>query len=170
MLLEDLQWHHVEGALMGACQHHRCAAAVFMGTQPVERGDTPPVPRDQSGEAELRHRGTQIIADRPLVLEELGGDHRADGVQAAVLIAGRAAAIPIEPGHRVGAAGVQRFAEDVEISHLASIGHARRRCTPLRFAGQDLDDRAPAVVQGAFVNFPYRLGGELEFQAGQLNA
>ena len=56
-----------------------------------------------------------------LVREELRGDDRADRVAAAVLGTGVAAAVPEEPGHRLGAAGLQLPAQDVALGHCANV-------------------------------------------------
>ena len=58
-----------------------------------------------------------------LVLEELGGHHRADRVAAQVLGPGAAAAVAVEPGHRIGAARLQVAAEDVALR--LPFGHGR---------------------------------------------
>ena len=51
------------------------------------------------------------------MLEELLGDDGADRVAADVLGAGAAAAVAVEPGHRVGAAGLERLPQDVAVAH-----------------------------------------------------
>ena len=55
------------------------------------------------------------------MLQELGGHDGADGVPAEVLGPGRAAAVAVEAGERVGAARFQRAAQHVAIRHRPSI-------------------------------------------------
>ena len=72
----------------------------------------------------MRHRRDQVVADLPLVLEKLGCDHRANRVATQILGTGVAAPITKEAGHRVGATGGKRFAQDVEFRHGPSIALA----------------------------------------------
>ena len=73
---------------------------------------------------------TEAAQPSALVLEELCGDHRADGVQAAVLRSGRAAPIPVETGQRVGAAGLQWPAEYIAIGPIwLRLCFAHAECT-----------------------------------------
>jgi len=53
------------------------------------------------------------------MLEELGGDDGADGVQPDVRDPGRAAAVAVEAGERIGAAGFQRSTEHVGFGNWA---------------------------------------------------
>ena len=75
--------HDVEGPLVGAGQHDRGGHAGVVGPHPVDGRDAPAVARARargSGTA-----GTGVLRSLPmlaLVLEELGGDHRADRVAA----------------------------------------------------------------------------------------
>ncbi len=119
--LEDLQRDDLERALVGRGQHHRRGGALPVRLQPVGRGHAPPVPRHQPGEPELGHRRGQVVADPALVLEELGGHHRADGVAAQVLGAGRAASVPVESGERIGSTRLKLAAEHITVAHACSI-------------------------------------------------
>ena len=60
----------------------------------------------------------EIVADPPLVLEELCRHHGADGVAAEILRPRRAAAVAVEPRHGVRPAGLERAAEDVALAQL----------------------------------------------------
>jgi aminopeptidase N len=82
VLPEHVQRDDLQRALVGRGQHHRGGGAVAMRAQPVRRGHAPSVPRHQPGEAELRHRRGQVVADAALMREELRGHHRADRVAA----------------------------------------------------------------------------------------
>src|SRR5262249_49965902 len=103
------------------------AAAPSRCAEPVHRRHAPPVARLQPGEHELRHRGDQVIADPPLVLEELGSDHRADRVASEVLRPRVAAAVAVEPRDRVVAARLKLSAENVPLAHQISIALANPR-------------------------------------------
>ena len=89
---------------MGGGQHDRRGTPILVGPKPVGGGDAPPVTRHQAREPELGSRRRQVVADRALMLEELGGHDGADGVPADVLGPRRAAAVAVEAGDRVGAA------------------------------------------------------------------
>ncbi|BBX21962.1 6-phosphofructokinase [Mycolicibacter terrae] len=101
---QDIQRNHVEGAFMGGGEHHRSGTTITVRPKPIHRGDTPAVTGRQARKPIGGHRRGQIIADRALVLEELGGDHRANGMQSNVFRARRTAAVPVETGNRVTAA------------------------------------------------------------------
>lgn len=72
MLLQQLERHDVEGTLVRAREHDGGRRAVQVRAQPVGRRDAPPVTRIQPGEPVLRHRRAEVVADAPLVLEDLG--------------------------------------------------------------------------------------------------
>ena len=135
VLPQRLQRDELEDRLVGRGQHHRCGRSVTVGARPVDRGHAPPVARHQAGEGVLRHRRGQVVADAPLVAQELLGHHRADRVAAEVLGTGVAASVPEEAGHRVGAAGLQLTAQDIALGHASSI--APRPGTP-GCAGNDV--------------------------------
>jgi hypothetical protein len=121
VLLESSERDDVERSLMGGCEDDEGCCTVLVCPQPVGCGHAPSVAGREPGEAILRHRRDQIVTDRSLVLEKLGGDHRADRVAAEVLRTGVAASITKETGDRVGAAGGERSSEDVERRHAFSI-------------------------------------------------
>src|SRR5699024_3282546 len=73
----------------------------------------PPVARDEPREAELRHRGREVVPDAALMIEELLGDDRAQRVAAPILRSGAAAAVSEESGERIGSARLQRTAEHI---------------------------------------------------------
>jgi len=102
MLTESFERHDFEGALVGRGQNHVGRRPVVMGTEPVGGGHAPPVAGYQSREAVLRHRRGQVVADGPLVMEKLGGDHGADRVTPVVLRSCRAAPVTIEARDGVG--------------------------------------------------------------------
>jgi hypothetical protein len=123
VLFECLQGHDLQSPLVGGSQHHAGGSPVVVGPQPIHSCHPPAVPGYQAGEPVLEHRGAQIVADPLLVLEELRGYHRADGVAATVLGTGMAAAVTKETGDRVIAEGFQPATQHVAISHLRSISH-----------------------------------------------
>ncbi len=55
------------------------------------------------------------------MLEELGGDYSADGVQPVILGPRGAAAVAVEARQRICAASIQGSAEDVAIRHQPSL-------------------------------------------------
>ena len=80
---------------------------------PATCAEAPPVARLETGEPELRLRCREVVADCGAEREELLGHHRADGVDAGVLAARPAAAVPPEAGHGVEPAWLERVAEHV---------------------------------------------------------
>ena len=117
VLLQRGQRDDAQHRLVGRGEHDRRRDPLGVGARPVGGRDAPAVAGDQAREAVRRHRRRQVVADGALVLEELGGDDRADGVAAQVLRAGAAAPVAVEAGHRVGAARLELAAEDVAFAH-----------------------------------------------------
>ena len=117
--LERVERHDLERPLVRARHHDVRGRAGLLRPQPVQRGHAPAVAGHQAGERELGPRRLQVVADRALVLEELRRDDRADRVAAEVLRPGRAAAVAVEAGQRIVAAGLQRAAEHVAVGHGA---------------------------------------------------
>src|ERR1700678_3241122 len=124
VLAQRGQRDDVQRALVRARQHDRRRAAILVGAKPVHGRHAPAVPRYQPGEAELRHGSGEVVADAPLVLEELARHHRADGVTPPVLGSGRAAAATVEPCQRVTSTGLKLAAQHVPVAHPSSIGIA----------------------------------------------
>src|SRR6476619_7182829 len=120
VLFERIQRHHVEGALVAGGQHHRSGTASLIGPKPVGRGDAPTVTRHQARELELGSRRRQVVSDRALMLEELGGHDGTDGVAADILGPRRAAAVAVEACHLFGAARIQRATQHVVFGHSAA--------------------------------------------------
>jgi catechol 2,3-dioxygenase-like lactoylglutathione lyase family enzyme len=130
VLLERGERDDLKRALVGGGEHDRRGEAVLVGAQPVRRGDAPPVARDEAREAELRHRGDQVVADTPLVLEELARHHRANGMTAQVLRTRGAAAVPVEAGERVSSTRLKLAAEHIPFTHPSSIDSVGPRPQP----------------------------------------
>ena len=121
VLLESGERHDVERPLMGGRQHDVGRGAVEVGPKPVHGGDAPAVAGREPGKLELRHGSGEVVADATLVLEELGGHHRADRVAAPVLGPRLAAPVPVEPRHGVGAARLEVPANHIPVGHTGSI-------------------------------------------------
>ena len=110
VFLESVKRDDLERSLMGGCEDDVGCGAVLVRLQPVACGHTPPIAGRQPRELILRHRRDQVVADLPLVLEKLGGDHSADRVAPQILGTGVAAPITKEAGDRVGATEGERSA------------------------------------------------------------
>jgi hypothetical protein len=98
-----------------------------MGTEPVAGGNTPSISRRKPWEPELGHRGDQVVPDRLLVLKELCGHHRTDGVAPPILGCRSTRTVPEPPGHWIAAAGLKFTAEHIEISHGADTRRSTER-------------------------------------------
>jgi hypothetical protein len=110
VFLESVKRDDLKRSLMGGCEYDVGCGTVLVRVEPVGCGHTPPIAGRQPGESILRHRGDQVVADLPLVLEKLGGDHSADRVAPQILGTGVAAPIAKETGDRVGATEGKRSA------------------------------------------------------------
>jgi hypothetical protein len=110
VFLESVQRDDLKRSLMGGCEDDVGCGAILVRQEPVARGHTPPIAGHEPRESIVRHRGDQVVADPPLVLEKLGGDYRADRVATQILGTRVAAAITKETGYRVGATGCKRSA------------------------------------------------------------
>jgi hypothetical protein len=126
MFLKRTERDDLERSLMRGCKDDVGGGTVQMRLKPVGCGHAPPIARYEPREAILRHWRDQVVADALLVFEKLGGDNSADRVTAKVLGTGVTAAITKEAGNRVGAAGGERSAQDVDISgpvtHVTDLG------------------------------------------------
>src|SRR6478735_1771767 len=125
--LQHGEWDQREHGGVRRGEHDRRGRPLAVGARPVGGRDAPAVARVQAGELVLRHRRREVVADASLVVEELGGDHRADGVAAQVLRAGAAAPVAVEARDRVGPAGLELLPQDVELGLLT---HDRASLTP----------------------------------------
>ncbi len=80
----------------------------------------------------------EVVAYAALVLEELGGHHRADRVAAEVLRSGGATSVPVEAGERVYPARFEFATQHVAVGHRIILAHSsslrpgrrRRRVSP----------------------------------------
>ena len=117
--------------------------------RPPARAKTPAIARAQPREAELRTRRLKVIADPRAEPQELGGHHRTDRVHPGVIGVGVAAAVAMEPRHRVGAAALQRATQHIarHVSMVTLRRHHRR--------GDEQTSRpSPGLLQG----LTYRTG------------
>ena len=117
MLLQGDQRHDFESPLVGRGQHDIGGGPVVVGAKPVDGGHAPAVTGYQARKAVLGHGCHQVVPDGPLMFQELGGDHRADGVTAHVFGATRTATVAVEAGQRIGAARFEHPPEHIAISH-----------------------------------------------------
>jgi hypothetical protein len=121
MFLESFERDDLERSLVCGREDDESRRAVHVRLQPIGCGHTPAVAGNESREPILRHRCDQVVADPLLVLEKLDGDNRANRVAPQVLGTGVAAPITKEAGDRVGTAGSERPAQDIEVVHGPSI-------------------------------------------------
>lgn len=96
---------------------------VLVGPQPVGCGHAPTITGYQTREAVLRDRRAEVIADPLLMLEELLGHHRTDGVASSVLRTGAAAPVAIKAGDWVSAAALNPASKHVAVDHRPSIAY-----------------------------------------------
>ena len=96
-------------------EHYGSGTTIFICLPPPRRAHAPTVAWFESHEVVFGPRGDEVISYPALLVKEFRGHHRTHGMGAAVFGAGGTAAVAIEPGNRVGTAGVERFAKDIEI-------------------------------------------------------
>ena len=108
---------------MGAPQEDAGCHLLLVGLQPAGGAQAPAVAGLQTGEAEFRVGGGQVIAAKPRILQKVLGDFHAHRMRADVIVARISAAVAKESGQWVFTAGQQGFAKHVEgfvHSHLWS--------------------------------------------------
>src|SRR5579859_5812970 len=113
VLLQIGQQAVIQRALLGRAQHDAGRGVGIQRFLPARRAKAPAVSRLQSRKAELRMWRGQVVAGGLAEGEELSSHDSADRVAAVVLIAGVAAAVAEEAGHRAGGADIQDPAENV---------------------------------------------------------
>ncbi len=79
---------YLENLFIRCRQYHRRSHSVPVSSQPVRSRYTPPVAGHEARELVVRHRGAEIIADAPLMIQELARDNGTDRVAAEVLLSG----------------------------------------------------------------------------------
>jgi hypothetical protein len=121
VLAEGFQRNYFKGTLVRRGEDHKCRRSVVMRTEPIYCGNAPPIARHKTWKTVLWHRGTQIVADRHLMIEKLGSDHRADGVASMVFGSGLATPVTVEARHGISTARLQFSTYDVSIDHGPSI-------------------------------------------------
>lgn len=114
MFLQDLKWYDFESALMGCLKVDIRAASLISGLQEATGAQAPRVAWLQTGEAEFRAWRTEVVADVFRIGQKFGGHHGADGMAALICIAGVAQPVAKETSQRVGAAGDQRAAKNID--------------------------------------------------------
>jgi hypothetical protein len=110
---EVIEGAFFQSGLVGGTQPDSWRTASFEGFLPAAGTQTPAVTGFQALEAEFGSGGAEVVALGFGEFEEFGSDYGADGVQAKVIGAYIAAAIAVEAGNRVFAAGFQFFAQYV---------------------------------------------------------
>lgn len=87
--------------------------------QPIASRDTPSVPGLKPGKHVLGSRCDQIVADGPLVLEELSGDNCTDGMATEIGVVRVACPVPHPACQRIAATGFEFAAENVASGHAS---------------------------------------------------
>ena len=113
MLEQDLEGDDLQGVLVGGLKDDLAGGPGLLDLEPAGGTDTPAVAGLEAGKAPVRMRGAEVVAKGLRGCEEGCVDDAADGVLAAVFRAGVAAAVTVEAGEGLGAAGFERKAEDV---------------------------------------------------------
>jgi len=113
VLDQKLERNDLEGVFVSGLEDDRAGGSGLLDLEPAGRADAPAVAGFEAGEAKLRQRGTEIVAQSLGGFKEWSVDDAADGVDAMVFGARLATARAVKTRHRLAAADVERLAEDV---------------------------------------------------------
>jgi hypothetical protein len=113
VLDKEFEGDNLEGIFVGGFEDDRASSAGLLNLEPARGTDTPAVSRLKAGEAKLRHRSAEIIAEGFGGFEEGSVDDAADGVDAVVVGAGFATAGTVEASHWLATTDVEGLTEDV---------------------------------------------------------
>ena len=102
---------------MGGRKHHVGCRPIDMSPEPITRRDAPSVAGNKAGKTILRHWGTEIIADRLLMEQEIVSHDRTYRVASVILGAGGAATISVPPCHGVRSAFFKDATKHVSVCH-----------------------------------------------------
>jgi hypothetical protein len=122
VLDEELEGDDLEGGFVGGFEDDGTGGSGLLNLEPAGGADAPAVAGFEAVEAELRHRGGEVVAESLGGFEERSVYDAADGVDAEVVGAGLAAAGAKEAGHGLAAADVEGLAEDVFSAGLDGFG------------------------------------------------
>lgn len=111
VLQKQIKGYDLQRVFMCRLKNNRARRACLLYLQPSCRADTPAVARFQPRETILWHWSRKIIAETGRGSEKVFGHNTADGVHANIFRPSVAAAVAIEAGHRLGAAGFQRLTQ-----------------------------------------------------------
>jgi hypothetical protein len=113
VLEEGFEGNDLKCGLVGGFEDDRAGSSGLDYLQPAGGADAPLVAGVEAGEPVLWHGGGEVVAQASRDGEELFGDDAANSMNAEVVRTGVAAAVTIEAGERVEAAGFQGLAEHV---------------------------------------------------------
>ncbi len=124
MPLEFRERHHRKRLLVRRREHHRRRDAGVERLLPASRAQAPliagPEPRKSGG----RDRSGEVVAVLPREFQEFARHPDADHMDAGIVVAGVAAAVAVEAGQWIEAAGRERLAEHVQrLIGLAALFH-----------------------------------------------
>ena len=112
MALQVRQGDEFEGGGVGCFENHRRGHPGLQGFGPAGDAEAPAVSGVEAWEVGA-YGGGEVVASAGAEFQEVIGHDRADHMGAHVVAAGMTAAVAIEPGRGVGAAGLEWSAEDV---------------------------------------------------------
>lgn len=113
VLYQELEGHNLEGVLVGGFEDDRAGCAGLLYLEPAGGTDTPAVARLKSLKAILRHRSGEIVAERLAGGQKTLVYDTADRVDAEIIGAGVAAAVPVEASHWFTATDSERLTKHV---------------------------------------------------------
>src|SRR4029453_14477084 len=106
--------HDFERLAVRRRKEHRRSNACVQRLQPALGAHTPTVARSQPGELQLEPGRGEIVTLRRAECQELVGDGDKNPVPTPNPGSGMSITVPIETGHRVLAAGLQRLTQYIE--------------------------------------------------------
>jgi len=109
VLDQDLERDDGQGGFVGGFKEDRAGSSGSLYLEPSCGADTPAIAGPESGKAELRPGGAEIVALLTGDTEKVFTDNTADGVDTEVVWPCFAAACAVETGHRLAAADLKRL-------------------------------------------------------------
>jgi len=125
---ENLEGHYSQGGLVRGFEDDGASGPGALYLQPAGGTDAPAVSGLEPCESILRHGGAQVVAKLFGDAQKVFADDAADGVETEVFGAGLAAAGPVEAGHGLAAADIERLPQDILTARLCGFADGFDLC------------------------------------------
>jgi len=113
-LAHRFQRDQFQRALVRGLKNDTWSHVVLVSLLPTRGAETPAAAGLETGESVLGHGGREVVAGEFGELKELGRQFHTNGVRTMILIIGVATTVAKESGHWIGAARLERTAQNIE--------------------------------------------------------